>query len=160
MDSIFESGWDSTQVNAVAIEVDPNTDMDVLEFNKKVTIDSIGLLPQIPAHKLLFASLSASHTNAGLRCIAAQCPHDSAEMCINGMLSAQVIGQKDVAFAEAVGHGLDWKVLSKVVGQEFPHFLQLVQSALNSSGQVAKGEHELQILKRMGNVINAAKILS
>ena len=72
MDSIFELGWDSTQVNAVAIEVDPNTDMDVLEFNKKVTLDSMGLLPEIPAHKLLFASLSASHTNAGLRCIAAQ----------------------------------------------------------------------------------------
>ena len=57
----------------------------------------------------------------------------------------------------AVMQGVEWKI--RVVGQEFPGFLHLVQSGLNSSGQVARGEHELQILKRMCNVITAAKKL-
>ena len=160
IDSIFEIGYDSTQINAVALEVDPNNDLEVVAFNRKVAKDSQRLLPEIPAHNLLFASLSASHTNAGLRCIAAQVRHDREDMCINGLLSAQVIGQKDAAFEAAVMQGLEWKVISRVVGQEFPAFLHLVQSGLNSSGQVARGEHELQILKRMCNVINAAKKLS
>lgn len=143
----------------MAIEVDPNNDLEVVAFNKKVAKDSQGLLPDIPAHNLLFASLSASHTNAGLRCIAAQVKHDREDMCINGLLSSQVIGQKDAAFEAAVMQGVEWKIISRVVGQEFPGFLHLVQSGLNSSGQVARGEHELQILKRMCNVITAAKKL-
>jgi len=159
IDSIFEIGYDCAQINAVALEVDPNNDLEVVAFNRKVAKDSQGLLPEIPAHNLLFASLSASHTNAGLRCIAAQVKHDREDMCINGLLSAQVIGQKDAAFEAAVMQGVEWKVISRVVGQEFPGFLHLVQSGLNSSGQVARGEHELQILKRMCNVINAAKKL-
>ena len=137
IDSIFEIGFDSTQINAVALEVDPNNDLEVVAFNRKVPKDSQGLLPEIPAHNLLFASLSASHTNAAPHCIAAQVRHDREDMCINGLLSAQVIGQKDAAYEAAVMQGVEWKVISRV-GQEFLGFLHLMQSGLNSSGQVAR----------------------
>ena len=160
LNSIFSLGFDHTQVNGVCVEVDPSSDTDIVTFNERIVTEAMGMLPAIPSHNLLYATLSASHTNAGLRCIAAQSPHDGEEMCLNGLLSSEAISQRDPTFARAAEEGLEWKVISRVCGKEFPQLLSLVQSALNSSGQVAKGEHELQILRRMSNLISTAQILT
>ena len=145
LNSIYSLGFDHTQVNGVCLEVDPAVDHEVVSFNEKLSLESLGLLPQVPKNNLLYASLSASHTNAGLRCIAAQSPHDAEDMCLNGFLSVEAISQRDPAFAKAAEEGIEWKVISRVCGKEFPGLLSLIQSALNSSGQVAKGEHELDV---------------
>ena len=41
----------------------------------------------------------------------------------------------------------------------FPSMALLVQAALNTSGQLARGEHELQILQRILNAVNQAQNL-
>jgi len=41
--------------------------------------------------------------------------------------------------------GLVWRIISRAVTQEFPQLAHLIHAAQNASGQLARGEHEVQI---------------
>ena len=153
--SITEVGFCSSETAPVCAELDP-FDREPLAFNERLTMEAQGYLPPCP--HMRFTSLAGSHLNAGLRCIAAGCKSDIAELVhSSGRLSLDVIKDIDPLYAEAVTSGLRWRVISFEPLREFPEMKGLIQSASNASGHLAKGEHELQLLKRIGNMVSSAE---
>ena len=61
--------------------------------------------------------------------------------------------QVDPKFAEACQSGLTWRIMSQVAVAEFPDLPSLIQSASNCTGQLAKGEHEVQLMRRICNTM-------
>ena len=77
----------------------------------------------------------------------------------DGKMSMQRIATRDPIFGEVCRTGLRWRVIAHEAVTAFPSMALLVQAALNTSGQLARGEHELQILQRILNGVNQAQNL-
>lgn len=75
--SITEVGFCSSETAPVCAELDP-FDREPLAFNERLTMEAQGYLPPCP--HMRFTSLAGSHLDAGLRCIAAGCKSDIAEL--------------------------------------------------------------------------------
>ena len=152
--AIKEVGFDHGAINAVAVELSPDDEL-TFQFNEKLARDSGYMLPSVPRHQLKFASLAGSHTNAALRLIAAGAEHTDGDLCVRGRLALEQVRQVDAEFARAVDEGVSWRIISLQAMEAFPELGPLIQAAANSSGQLARGEHELQIMHRMANTIDA-----
>lgn len=105
------------------------------------------------------AMASCSHTNAGLRAINASVPSKCQGLTLDGKMSHQRIATKDPVFGDVCKSGLRWKVIAHEAMMEFPNLALLIQAAMNSSGQLARGEHELQKLQRILNGVSQAEKL-
>ena len=149
MTQINDVGWDSRQVSAVCVEIEPTKLDTAFLFNQKLVQASGGLLPEMQKYHLKYLSVSASHTNAGLRVINAG---------LHSTLTAEKVGA-DPEFRKALQEGLRWRILSHEVCSEFPQLPRLLQAAGNTSSQIARGEHELQILRRINAALLRAQML-
>jgi hypothetical protein len=145
---IFAIGFDLDEVRAVCCEVS-STDDECRLWNQTLISHADGLLP--PMEFLKFATLWGGHTNQVLRCVDAGVPHADESMTVGGRLNLEKIREKDPVFAAAVQDGIKWMVIPASVLTEFPSMASLVQAAGNASGQVAKGEHEFQVLRKIHN---------
>lgn len=90
-------------------------------------------------------SLSASHTNVALRAVNAVVASDHPELSWTGKLSFDQVKSRDANLAEACTSGLAWRVISRAVTHQFPQLAHLIQATQNASGQLARGEHEVQM---------------
>ena len=87
---ICSVGFDAKQIDAICMDV---ASEDIFDFNHRLAEESGGALPPIAKHQLRHASLSASHTNAALRCILASTPHDpSSPLVVQGKLQLEQAG--------------------------------------------------------------------
>lgn len=146
--NIFDLGFSETEVQAIAVEAD---DEDRL-FNQRL-MASCNLPPYSNICSVKFVSLSASHTNQALRCVLNGAAHDDPRMCIDGLLNVDKIEQKDRQLAEACRQGLMWTILPSHLFSKHPSLAQILQSAMNSSGQIARTETELQVLRKLHNFL-------
>ena len=159
MSHILGIGWASEQCAPVACEVPPAEAEHAFDFNCRLAALSGSMLPAIQKHNLKFLSLSGSHTNAGLRAIRHGCLSRCDNLTQDGKMSLQRIATRDPTFGEVCRTGLRWRVIAHEAMTAFPSMALLVQAALNTSGQLARGEHELQILQRILNAVNQAQNL-
>ena len=155
--AIVEVGFDGNVPNPVAIET-PASDAKTHQFNQGLADQSNGILPAFNANVMKCASISSSHTNAAMRCLLHGSPgcagmHD--DLMIGGRFSLELLGRKDPIFKSACETGLTWRIISHVVVSEFPQVPSLLQSALNASGHLGKPEHEVQVLRRIYNLISS-----
>ena len=150
MQNILDIGWHDTSAigYACAMPTEEQAKQHALDFNKSMVEKSHGQLPPIP--DLRFLSLSCSHTNVGLRCLKAGVQSTS-------LPTMHEIETKDKPFAEAVHKGIRWRVISYEITQAFPKLPQILQSCFNSQAQISKGEHELQMLRRIMSAISSSQ---
>ena len=154
LEDIAEVGFDPRECNPICCDVD-TSDSSIYEFNMKLATNSFGLLPPISQHQLCYASLSASHTNAALRCILASTPHDEkSKLVVDGKLQLEQVKAVDFAMYEAATKGLSWRVISSQA-MSIPGLADVIQAGCNTTAQLSRGESEFQILKRVLNSINA-----
>ena len=150
INNVAHIGWDWGSVKALAVEVSDSNSSDVLSFNNKLAETSMGMLAPIE-DTLKFASLEGSHTNQALRCFHAACPHPNETLTEEGRLSISKLRSKDPEFAIAVTQGLTWQIVSASVLDVFPHIAHILQASGNAAGQVAQGEPEIQVMRRVYN---------
>ena len=143
LDGMYTVGFDPSKPDPIAVEI---CDMEeAYQFQVKLNQESKGKVPLMKKVDLLYLSLSASHTNVALRAVNAGVASNHTELSWNGKLSLEQIKSRDANMAEACTSGLVWRVISKTVMQECPGLAHLIQAAQNASGQLARGEHEVQM---------------
>ena len=114
-----------------------------------------GQLGEMNGEQLKVVSLAGSHTNFMLRLIAQGAPHESSVCSVGGRLNLELVDQRDPALARYARQGLQWEVLSRQVAEQWPSFLDLVQSAMNATLQ--KQESEMQLLRRVHGMVASAQ---
>jgi hypothetical protein len=144
---VFTIGFDCSEVKAVCCEV-AQDDAAVQTFNEEMAAASNGQLAPVDT-RLKYATLWGGHTNQAMRLVAYSVPHSDERLTISGRLSAEKIGMSDAIFQDAVVNGVLWKVISFEVFKAFPELATIIQSAGNAAGQIAKNEHEMQIMRKM-----------
>ena len=154
-------GWSWAEVaKAVCIEAAPGSCV-IEDFNKALTANNAALAP-VEEDTIRFGSVSCSHTNAFLRCLRAgrvstMGTELGAGTDASETLTLTAVRDRDPEFAKAAEDGIRWTVLSHKVRELFPAFLGLLQSARNATGQVAKPEHEVQVMCRILTVAAATQ---
>ena len=151
---ISQVGWDDAVPSPVCIEVGTRTEIGA--FNQQLVSQSNGAIPPYPPGQPRYASIACSHTNACLRAILHGAPgvagvHD--DIMVAGKLNVDLLRSEDPKFAEACQAGLTWRIISQLAVAQFADLPSLIQSASNCTGQLAKGEHEVQLMRRICNTI-------
>ena len=145
---IYAFGFSWAEVaRAACIEEEPSKS-DIHAFNVALASSGRALAP-VEEGSIRYGSLSCSHTNMFLRCVAAGVESKHEAMSYNGRLDVDHLAKKDKAFAHAVKEGLVWSVLSYKVRVMFPDFLDMLQKARNAGSHIARSEHEVQVLLRI-----------
>lgn len=157
---ISQLGFVSDQCKAVCVELDPH-DVDCKRFNKNLQEEAKGKLgvPGSTDH-IRFASLSCSHTNYAMRCIHEGVSHEDEDLTLDGVLSMERLGMKDPEFQKAVRSGLEWSVLSSRIISRFPELCSIIQGAGNASGQIARLEYDVQLLKKIFNSVKGKDVVN
>ena len=75
-------------------------------------------------------------------------------MCVQGKLALEQVKIHDEAMHEAATQGLYWRVIS-TEAMEVLGLADLIQAGANTSAQLARGESEFQMVRRILNTINA-----
>ena len=134
MERIATTGWSWEKcLHATCIEAVPG-DETLYEFNERLCRDT-GLAP-VEKHSLMFGSLSAGHTNMGLRALAARMPSTLPFLSDGQRFCVDTLRKHDELFAEAVEKGLRWKVLKHEVRHLYPDALTIIQALRSSAGGV------------------------
>ena len=146
---IFAMGWSWSQVaSAVCVEEAPGAST-IADFNRRLS-SSCDILPSDGFDQIRFDSVACSHTNMFLKCLSSGVKSNcEGELTESGCLSLEKVGRTDPEFARAAREGLEWKVLSSKVPVHFPRLLSLLQRARNAPQQIARAEHEVQVMLRM-----------
>lgn len=160
---VLSVGWDWSCPNPIACELSPADVARVERFNLDLVRASEGgecALAPVEAGSVKFASLSASHTNAMLRLLAAGCPYKGTcadQVTVSGMLSMESLMKHDPQFHDAATLGLSWTVISQTVMNAYPGLASLIQEAANTGGQIQRKEGELQMARRLFNLWKSLK---
>jgi hypothetical protein len=157
MDDIFSIGWDMAKVSALCVELTTEDGQSIREFNQRLVCESKGLLAPDHSDQMRFSSLWGGHTNQILRAITCSIPHTNPDMCLGGTLDIQKIEKHDPEFGLAARGGLQWIVIPGTLLKDHPSMASFIQSAGNAPGQVAKPEHEMQLLRKIHNCCLALK---
>lgn len=126
MEMIATAGWSwAACSHAMCVQTLPG-DQKVEDYNRTMCYGTE--LPHVEPDSIRFGSLSAGHTNMGLRAIAAGMPCADPRLSQNGVYDVEVVRRHDAKFAEAVDKGLRWKVLKSKVRVLFPEVLNIFQA--------------------------------
>ncbi|OLQ13522.1 hypothetical protein AK812_SmicGene2488 [Symbiodinium microadriaticum] len=127
IDEIIDVGYVSDKIRAIGCEIESPS---VLAFNDKLVATAGGALGQMQSENLKIWQVTR-----------------------NGKLNLQLLQTVDSAFYRAVQEGLVWDVIDKQVGLAYPSLLAAISRSANTSLQ--RGEHELQVLKRIQGLVVA-----
>ena len=70
-------------------------------------------------------------------------------MTVGGRISGEQLGQVGPLFYKAAQEGIVWAVISSLVLTQYPILANILQEAGNTSGQLQRKEHELQLARRL-----------
>ena len=112
--------------HATCIEERPGANV-LPDFNGKLVADS-DLAPVEP-ESTRYGSLSCGHTNMILRSMKALMPANIPTATENGRYDMARIRSRDALLADAVEHGLVWKVYAWKVRELYPELPALLSSA-------------------------------
>ena len=147
LDQICSAGYVQDRVNAIAVEVSNSAE---LTWNHTLVSHHQGSLGSMDTSQIKVLSLAGSHTNFVMRLFDQEVEHSNEKVCANGKLSKEMLCRHDPQFHDAVVSGYQWRVLSKHVTTQLPELLTMVQRVGNAT--LAKGEHELQLLRRLHSI--------
>ena len=143
MDDVFQLGWAESELRCVCIELALQSSS--VAFSAKIARESHGILAPVEDGHARYGSVSGTHINQVLRCLHYGMQHTNPEMTVDGKLSTEKVAAADPAFSRAVREGIPWQVVSHCVVDAFPNLPELISSAHNIAGQIAKAESELQL---------------
>lgn len=146
-DDLISTGFVLKRVSAVGVEV---SDQKELQWNKNFVQSAGGKLGDIDTDVIKVLSLQGSHTNFVFRLFYQEALHDNPKVAANGRLSMELLKRHDPAFHDAIADGVQWQVLSRDVAVQLPELLNLIQRHGNLT--LARGEHELQLVRRIHNI--------
>ena len=135
---------------ACCIEIGPSNRDQQIAFNKKLVIESDGLLPDFCDHDVRALSISSSHTNAGFRC--AEAGGDTfleEEFCTDGKLNKEKVKAMDPAYAAACEDGVEWFIIRWQVEQMIPNIASFLQEAFNSGHGTERLQTSTQCLMQI-----------
>ena len=133
MEMIATAGWSWAACNhAMCVQVLPG-DSSVEEYNRALAFGTE--LAPVERDSIRFGSLSAGHTNMGLRAIAAGMPCADGRLGEHGCYNVEVVRRHDAKFADAVQKGLRWKVLKSRVRVLFPEAMDIFQASEGPFGR-------------------------
>ncbi|CAJ1442551.1 unnamed protein product [Effrenium voratum] len=150
---ILAVGWNDACVKPLCVE--SSGDAEVERYNLKMVEDAGGLLAPVEVGGCRYATLSASHTNQVLRLISYGWHHEHIEdgecpdVTVGGRISGEQLGKVDPLFYKAAQEGIVWTVISSLVLTQYPILANILQEAGNTSGQLQRKEHELQLARRL-----------
>ena len=145
LSNIFDLGFSEAEISAICVEANA----EIKSYNMELM--STTMLPSYIQDNVKYASLSASHTNQCLRLVLANATHSDSRLTVDGRLSIEKISSKDSGLASACRTGISWLVLPCYLMEDHPTLPSLIQSAMNSAGQISRSESELQVLRRLHN---------
>ena len=152
-------GWDHSVPKPICVELDPPAQNRVAAFNVKLvnqSMQSLYKLAPVDPKTVKYGSLAASHTNAVLRLFKECVHHEVAESIMGSpQLSPEGLKAHDAGFYNAVCNGLEWTVIGALAVRVWPSLTQLVCEASNTNGQLQRQESELQLARRIHNVIQS-----
>ena len=152
---VLKSGWNWREVRPICCEVSHRDCSRVTAFNQELVAQSKGLLANVEAGTVKYASLACSHTSQMLRLLHYQCSHDHEELCVDKHLSLDKLLNRDKEFHRAATEGLNWQIIAAEVIEQHPSLPSLVQQSLNTGSQLQKGETELQMARRIHAMLAA-----
>jgi len=91
----------------------------------------------------MFASLTCSHTNCGLRSIASGCDSDNEKLGDGSNYDLEILRKRDKLSAKAVEEGMWWLVVEAVVLERYPELVQLWSISRNTAGHVQQPVSEV-----------------
>jgi hypothetical protein len=146
LSDIVDLGFSEEVINAVCVESTPAEQ----SFNVNLMKNSGSALPPYSSADVIkYTSLGASHTNQALRCVIGQVSHSDDRLTINGKLNLEKVAMQDAALASACKSGIRWLVLPSTIITKHPGLAAMIQCGLNASGQIARLEGEVQVLRRL-----------
>ena len=149
IDDILAVGFSKEEAGkSICLEVDA-TDTQIRGFNDRLAAMSNGRLGTMQPQALRYASVAGSHLNAGINCWLQGLPHDGQLATFNGCLSVALLKEHDVQYWDACENGLQWLVVSSQIPKMFPELPHLLQSSMNVASHLARGESELQLLRKI-----------
>ena len=117
-----------------------------MEFNNKVTRESLGALPPYDEEEIKIVSVTKSHTSQGNRCIACAAPHENPKCTSeDGKLSIHKIRQLRPGYADVVETGFEWDVVVWAAEDAFDGIMDLLQEAGNAGQQIAQAETRMEL---------------
>ena len=87
-----------------------------------------------------------SHTNIAFRAIAARAKRWDSNACHDGRLAIEKMSPQ---WQDDIQNGVLWQIVSSEIWIHFPEWARLQQAAGNATGQVQKGEDEMQIARKI-----------
>lgn len=150
---VLKSGWNWREVRPICVEVSHRDCSRITTFNQQLVAQSKGLLANVEAGTVKYASLACSHTSQMLRLLHYQCHHEHEELCVDKRLSLDKLLNRDKEFHKAATEGLNWQVIAAEVIELYPSLPALVQQSLNTGSQLQKGETELQMARRIHTML-------
>lgn len=131
LEMVATSGWSwAACSHALCVQVLPN-DRTVEDYNRTMCYGTD--LPPVERDTIRFGSLSAGHTNMGLRAILYGIKSQHEVLAENGRYSIEAVRRHDLKFGEAVEKGLKWMVLRSKVRVLFPEALNILQAPCTGS---------------------------
>ena len=152
--NISSIGFSTAETRAICVEIPEDSRGNACrDFNRRLAEEAKGKLAPVEAHLVKYASIVGSHSNQASRAFVYGIPHDDEKVCIEGRLSLEKLALLDPAWCSSIREGLEWMVVSYQVCEAFPEYVGLAQSAGNAAGQIASGEGELQLARKVNQAI-------
>ena len=151
---IAEIGWNDRVPDPVCIEAE---DDGATEDLNVALVKDVSFLAPVRRGDIRFGSLSAGHTNLGLRAIQASATCEVEKLSTNGKYDINKIGSRDPQFAERARHGLTWRVLRKEVRDKYPRALDIISRGKNATNTVGRAAGDSEVLSQMHALASAAQ---
>ncbi|CAJ1412726.1 unnamed protein product [Effrenium voratum] len=151
INDVLEVGFVPSLVHAVATEIDGR---EQRQWNEDLVASAGGALGVLEGDSLRAVSLCGGHTNFMLRCFLDGVQHEEGPVTLNGKLSLEALQKTDPCFHQAAVQGVEWDLVPLQVLREWPQLADVIQRAGNA--QLNRGEHELQVLRRLHTLYMAA----
>ena len=142
LEDIIEAGFSPPATSHAACMEERPGATALEDFNKEL-VAAQDLAPVEP-HTLRYGSLSCSHTNMGLRALAAGVPSDHALLSEDGRLSAAKVRKRDRPMAEACEQGLRWRCYRWHTRVWYPRLPALIVEARNVVGGTTRRKSDAE----------------
>ena len=155
LSDIAATGWADILFRGVLTDVSAEVEEHVFKSNTALVASSNNLLAEINRSKMKWMSLWGSHTNQGIRCVLDRIQTKDASLAMDGRLSLHRIQQKDAALANVISHGARWLHIPSSFLNKYPGLDRIIQSAGNTTTNISKSEHDLQMLRKIATGVAA-----
>lgn len=148
--------WHDSLFKGVLTDVTGAKLAKCIAFNEQVIEGSQGKLAPVVRSKVQWKALRGNHTNCGHKAILHGAMHDDPELTNQaGRLDKAKVLAKCPALETVLTIGAPWIVVPSGLLEKYPGLESVIISTGNVMNNVAKAEHDLQILGRVAGKVRA-----